>query len=286
MALPPDGASTPAERFFFDTLPIVLGGTSLPGGLSTERIQIRVEGEHPSALHLGPDAGGDLTFVPGEADRPTLLEIVFEDASLASLVDGGVGASLTRAAGWLAFSPRAPAAFVLTRAAASCLRRMRGSVTVVLTGDREQQATLGFRLKGLGAERRCRATIEAATAVLMASRIVDVRRWANKAYGKVEGDAALLAELVEALFHPPAGMTEYLFVWHRTEHGFPLRFWIGPGSPPADADELHGCILESAKEEALKALRARFQEPDHVVECMAGTSWRAVEENFPGLYEH
>lgn len=284
MGNPPEWPSTPAERFFFDTLPIALAETSLDG-LSTERIQIRVDGDHPTALHLGADADGDLTFVPGEADR-TLLEIVFEGDSLASLVDGGVGASLTRAAGWLAFSRRAPAVFILTRAAASCLRRVRGSVTVVLAGERGQQATLCFRLRGMGADRRCRATIEAATAVLMASRIVDVRRWVDVAFGKVEGDSELLADLFEALFHPPPGMTEYLFVWHRTERCFPLRFWIGPGSPPAEVDELHGCIIESAKEQTLKALRARFQEPDHVVECMAGTSWRAVEENFPGLYEH
>jgi hypothetical protein len=31
-------------------------------------------------------------------------------------------------------------------------------------------------------------------------------------------------------------------------------------------------------------LRARFPEPDHVVGRMAGTSWDAVADNFPGLY--
>ncbi len=75
-------------------------------------------------------------------------------------------------------------------------------------------------------------------------------------------------------------MTDYLFVYHPWSHSFLLRFRVGS---PAQEGDL-GRVEPDEVEDALAALRRQFPSPEYVVECMSGTTWNAVQENFWGLY--
>lgn len=86
-------------------------------------------------------------------------------------------------------------------------------------------------------------------------------------------------------------MWEFLFVYDRAQHSYPVRFWIrtvdqAPSDAPEGADDLDGWLREEYADDLLAGLRIRFPEPAHVVERMSGTSWSAVADNFPGLYFH
>ena len=75
-------------------------------------------------------------------------------------------------------------------------------------------------------------------------------------------------------------MTDYLFVYHPWSNSFVLRFRVGGPPEPGDL----GRVDPDDLEEALAALRRRFPAPEYVVECMSGTNWATVEDNFWGLY--
>ena len=86
-------------------------------------------------------------------------------------------------------------------------------------------------------------------------------------------------------------MWDYLFVYLPASREYPVRFWIrnagqtGADAPP-EADDLDGWVDEQHADDLLAGLRLRYPAPDPVVERMPGTSWQAVEDNFPGLYFH
>jgi hypothetical protein len=77
---------------------------------------------------------------------------------------------------------------------------------------------------------------------------------------------------------PP--MTDYVFVYHPWSDTFVLRFRVGSAPEEGDLARLERGDVE----EALGSLRRQFPGPEYVVERMSGTSWRAVQENFWGLY--
>ncbi len=86
-------------------------------------------------------------------------------------------------------------------------------------------------------------------------------------------------------------MWEFLFVYDRARRTYPVRFWIRSpgetlGDAPPDLERMDGWVDEAFADDLLAGLRLRFTDPSLVVERMSGTSWDAVETNFPGLHFH
>lgn len=84
-------------------------------------------------------------------------------------------------------------------------------------------------------------------------------------------------------------MLDFLFVWERAARNYPVRYWVRANGQPMDAgpaelELMNGVIDVDHVEELLGALRARYPEPQFVVERMSGSSWDSVADNFPGLY--
>ena len=86
-------------------------------------------------------------------------------------------------------------------------------------------------------------------------------------------------------------MTNFFFVYDRSTRTYPLRYWVRPDGAyledaPAILEELDGTVDERIVESLLEPMRRRFPEPRYAVACMTASGWEAVEQNFPGLYDH
>lgn len=274
-----------SDEILFTILPTALADNDPPAAPSTDRVQIRIEGEDPLVMHMGFDEDGDLLLRPGALERP-LLELVL-GPGLPLLIRGGLRARLGQAPGWRRISRRVPACLHLTKRSAARLRQLRGVAEIELRGDLAERVTLRVVFGGDGPDRSCRVLVDAETAVALAAGLIDLRRWIELAASRIEGDSDLLHDVLATFFPAPATLTDYLFIWDRARGQFPLRLHVrAPEQAPVDEAMLHGSILNGQADEVMAVLRSSFSEPTYVVEQMSATSWQSVEENFPGLHEH